>query len=171
MLYKSCPWPRAEAACSSAPAPQDELASLQSAATKLQSAYRQLAQDKQGMERRLGAELAATLSQLEVSEAEKTSLEQRLLASTKQGARPVSSSAFLELDNVLKTVDATREGLRRGETVRYEVVGDQVETSRWSLGSSVATKAAEEWAAKAAAARVLCQQVGQEVAYGTVAKY
>ena len=64
-------------------------------------------------------------------------------------------------------MDATRAGLRGGETVRYEVVGDQVHTSKWSLGSDVAVKAAEEWAAKGRAARELCQQVGQEVTYGT----
>lgn len=134
---------------------------------KLQESYKVLQQDKQGMERRLGAELAATLNKLEVVEAERDALEGKLQELSKKPLRPAATSAFNELDQVMLTVDRTRRAVKSGETVRYEVDGDRIETSAFALGSLDAQAAADAWSKKSQEIAALCGKVNQEIAYGT----
>jgi len=146
---------------------KEELATVTSIASKLQEAYKVLQNDKVGMEKRLGAELAATLNKLQVCEAEKFAVLDKFQESTKLELRPASTSAFTELDRVLQSVDKTKLGLHNGEMVRYETVGHEIQTSSFSLGSSNASDIAAKWAARAAETKALCSQVSQELAYGT----
>jgi len=116
---------------------------------------------------RLGAELAATLNKLEVIEAERDALEGMVYKLSKQPLRPAASSAFNDLDQVMLTVDKTRRAVKSGETVRYEVIGDQIQTHAFALGSMDAASALEKWSKRSEEVAALCGKVSQEMAYGT----
>ena len=145
----------------------EELEMATMSSLKLQESYKVLQQDKQGMERRLGAELAATLNKLEVVEAERDALEAKLNEVSKQPLRPSATSAFNDLDRVMLTVDRTRRAVKSGETVRYEVIGDQIETNAFALGSLDAQAAADAWSKRSQEAAAFCGKMNQELAYGT----
>ena len=110
---------------------------------------------------------AAEADWLEVVEAERDALEAKLNEVSKQPLRPSATSAFNDLDRVMLTVDRTRRAVKSGETVRYEVIGDQIETNAFALGSLDAQAAADAWSKRSQEAAAFCGKMNQELAYGT----
>lgn len=155
-----------------------EVGQLKHNVTRLERENKSLRETKVLAEKRLGAELVASKKMLLSSEAANQKIVESFLEHSRDLPSshwdPMADTAFAELDSVLEAVKETRMGLPKGELVRYEVSAgpyNEIATSRWALGSSVAHAAAQDWRQKSKDVRALCQEVDQQLSYGTVSPY
>jgi len=148
---------------------EGEVNKLQGTVAQLQDANEKLRQNKLASEYYLEQELAAVARDKRYSEMEKDQVIEHYLGKV----QAQEAGLFADLDGVGLAVAATRQGLPRGDHVRYEIAASpfsSVQTTRWCLGSDVARNIAGEWRAKRQETAALCDELQQELQYGTVAR-